>query len=411
MNTKRYLSANFSWMCFRALMLLLAIPVRIQGVEYRFEIIAQPGDVIEGRTIIGSSNEFNPVDINNHREVAFFSRVEWDGVEGFGVMTQDRFLAGAGKEVDGVIPFIDDESAWLEINDAGTVVYTADIPGIRSSSVFANDNVVYKTGDVVDGETLFGISPIPTINNHGDIVIVASLAGSRAVIRNDEIVVRGGRDLIGGFELDDLFWPRVSETGQTVFFTFLRDEPIETGLAVATPDEIIVTTGGVFDGEDIINILEIGKYSLDDRFPITVMTQFRPHRSGIIIDDEFIVKTGDSLGEYELLGIEGGATTNANNDLAFLGWIEDKGNFEEAIFINDVLILHSGVVFDGREIRGINPNFGLNDFGDLAFELAFVDGSHAIVLATVPEPMSMLLFSVGLGGAMLMRRPRRYHHA
>jgi hypothetical protein len=65
----------------------------------------------------------------------------------------------------------------------------------------------------------------------------------------------------------------------------------------------------------------------------------------------------------------------------------------------------SGVDYYGGTSSEDGQPFAFNDLGQLAFRAHFTDGSHAIVVATVPEPAGLLL-----GAAMaslLLRRKRR----
>ena len=58
---------------------------------YTLEIVAQAGDVIDGRTITGFSPEVIRVGISDDREVAFFAFAASPEGTGLSLMTQRRF--------------------------------------------------------------------------------------------------------------------------------------------------------------------------------------------------------------------------------------------------------------------------------------------------------------------------------
>ena len=87
---------------------------------YELEIIVRAGDVIDGQTIlIPFSSNPNNISINNDGEVAFLSRVVGPFGTGWGVMTQHRFIAGAGKLVDGFFAGFDNQDHTPKINNLG----------------------------------------------------------------------------------------------------------------------------------------------------------------------------------------------------------------------------------------------------------------------------------------------------
>ncbi|MFV1968713.1 MAG: PEP-CTERM sorting domain-containing protein, partial [Pirellulaceae bacterium] len=58
---------------------------------------------------------------------------------------------------------------------------------------------------------------------------------------------------------------------------------------------------------------------------------------------------------------------------------------------------------DERVIASFHPWLAMNDRGDLAFLANFEDGTAAIVLATVPEPSTVMLLSFSLAFVVFWR--------
>ena len=99
------------------ILLFVASTDQREAVGHEISIFAQRGDVFHGRTITNISFEEALFSINNQREIAFMARVEEGGA--YVVMTQNRFVAGAGQVVDGVVPRFQEEDNDVWINDLG----------------------------------------------------------------------------------------------------------------------------------------------------------------------------------------------------------------------------------------------------------------------------------------------------
>ena len=60
------------------------------------------------------------------------------------------------------------------------------------------------------------------------------------------------------------------------------------------------------------------------------------------------------------------------------------------------LIVATGDTVEGRTVSDFHHIVGMNDRGDLAFLAHFADGGSAIVMATIPEPSTLMLCVLGL---------------
>ena len=128
------------------ILLFVASTDQRAAVGHEISIFAQPGDVFHGRTIKRISNEESLFSINNRGEIAFLVEVEDDG---WVVMTQNRFVAGAGKVVDGVVTGFNDEHNGVWINDLGQVAYN--IGPVTQSTLFLDDKILFRSGDLIAG--------------------------------------------------------------------------------------------------------------------------------------------------------------------------------------------------------------------------------------------------------------------
>ena len=54
---------------------------------------------------------------------------------------------------------------------------------------------------------------------------------------------------------------------------------------------------------------------------------------------------------------------------------------------------------------------GLNDAGQLAFRYSLADGTNGVAVASVPEPGSALLVTLGLAGLLSRRRYSKRRNA
>ncbi|MCH8047973.1 MAG: hypothetical protein IID44_30120 [Planctomycetes bacterium] len=138
---------------------------------YTLEIVAQAGDIIDDRAITEFSFEAIGIGISDDREVAFFARVRGPQGVGKGLMTQRRFIAGAGKAVDGHVPQFGSEPSFA-INGLGDVAYKATNPNV-ARGVFLNQKLLIMNGDEINGQEISTIVDPPAVNNAGTVVIPA----------------------------------------------------------------------------------------------------------------------------------------------------------------------------------------------------------------------------------------------
>jgi hypothetical protein len=359
---------------------------------YRLEILAQVGDVIDGRTIFDFDFEQTSLAINNDREVAFFASVNGPGPESFGVMTQRRFIAGAGKIVDGRIPYLRDEQQPVDINDSGQVVYTAAFIG-GHTALFVNQDLILESGDVVQGQTLEQFGPTAQINDAGEVVFDTFFMNrsGHSVFSPARVVAEPGQ-IADGYSLNDPLYPRIGNNGQVAFLSGLAGFAT---FAVVTPDHVVLKPGDVIDGEVVEQIHGLGNITDAGEIVMIVRAGAWPSVYYVVAtQDHVLFRPGDVIDGQTVAALaETHSVLNNRGDLALLGWIPDaeRSAFRVALFAGGQRIATEGDVLNGKIISSFDPVFDMNDRGDVAFRVEFADGSRAVLLATVPEPSTCKL--------------------
>ena len=364
--------------------------------RYLLEIIGQEGDVIDGRRILAFSIDPNNVAINNDREVAFFAGVSWQGSADWALMTQRRFIAGAGKEVDGRVPSFNDEDHWVDINNVGEVAYTAFLPE-GGRGLFVNETLLLEPGDVVDGRTLTLIGREPQINDSGTIAFEARYEGHAgdAMFTQYGLIAEQGQTL-DGYTLGTMTFPQVNNTGEIAIAANLLELETQSKMGVISPDGVILKPGDTIDGMMVEEI--IGLSGVTDSGDVVMHAITNPtgskRTSMIVTQDRILFVPGDDLDD--LAGTK--VVLNNRDQLALLGAVAlEEGGFRRVLYAGGQVILSEGDVLDGKVITRLYPNFDMNDRGDVAFRVQFggQEGPRGIILATVPEPTTGVLLATG----------------
>jgi len=388
---------------------------------YTFSIIAEPGDVIEGRTIMHFSGEDNPIAINNLGEVVFMAAV--DSPRNYAIMTPGRFIAGAGKVVDGVVPTFADEDHLLSINDAGQVAYRGlldTVPGGNPSgrgAIFINEDIVATHGTVIDGRTITGVDFRPAINNDGTVAFVGWYEGheGKAVFTQDGLVADAGQTLADGRTMaNNIFRVQINDNGTIAFSSGFVGQ---NNVAIFTQDGLVVESAenvlpdGPFVINDVIDGRIIGgdihSFGISDDgeiafFAVTASPTGTVVGHGLFTQDRVLVEGGDVIDGHRLLAFRNGRQFDNFGRFSLLAMVDGLGppGSDQGLFVGDrtdeQFVIGAQSELFGRTIRSIHHIVGMNDRGDLAFLAHFEDGSSAIVMATVPEGSALPLCLLSL---------------
>jgi hypothetical protein len=374
--------------------------------EYTLRIIAEPGDVIDGYTIDRFSHEYTNVAINNDGEVAFFAGATGPTGTGWSVMTQRRFIAGAGKVVDGTIPGFNSEDHQVDINSSGQVVYTALLPQ-GGRGLFVNEDLWFQPGDVIDGQTLTLVFRYPQINDAGTVVFDGRYAGEDepiAIFTQTDILAHSGQT-IDGYSLAATTYPRIGNAGHVAFLTGL----LENGVgAVVSPERIVLKEGDFVDGMRVVRIDGLGGVTSSGEIVMSVTAgNSSDLQDYVVTQSRVIFRAGDRIADHRngwLVGTE--VVFNDRDELALLGAItDDEGNWlTNGLFAAGRLVAKEGDLLDGKVISEIYPNFAMNDLATVAFRVDFHDGTGAVVVATIPEPSTLgLVLGLVSVGTLILR--------
>lgn len=385
--------------------LLVVLGSAAAAAQYQLEIIAQPGDAIEGRTIDYFSIDPTEVKINNDGEVAFFAHVTGPEGSGWSLMTQRRFIAGAGKVVDGFVPAFNDEDHDIDINERGEVVYTP-ILGPAHRGVFVNERLLFQVGDVIDGRTISLVGRSPRINDAGAVVVEAwTVENPGPAIFTQDRSVAEVRQQVDGLTFGDLFRPDINDNGEIIFYSRF----VETNdVGVASTDEVILAPGNTLHGYEVFRVRNAGFSNSGE-----VRFHFITSESSIIATANRVLwQPGDGPDGFSFEHLAGAnVVLNSDSDLAYLAAaVDDAGRVTQRFLVaGDSLIASEGDVIGGKAVIQIKPNFDMNDLGQVAFRVRYEDETEAVVLATrmVPEPSGIHVASLAVFSVLALRRCAR----
>ena len=373
---------------------------------YSLEIIAQAGDVIDGRTLVAFANETTNVSINNDGEVAFFAWASGPDGQGWSAMTQHRFIAGAGKLVDGRVPEFNDEDHFVEMNNRGQVTYSAFLPGGRG--IFVDQTLIVASDDVFDGRRIIFLGRHPAISDAGTVAFFArhtdDFNGPDALFTQDGVLVETGQT-IDGYTVSGLLGPQItfSNSGEIAFRLGMLDATGGKFEAIATPDRIILKEGiDTVGGLPVIQLRDFAGISDSGEILFSAASCREPCSEPRMVasQDRVFLEYPGVVDGIRMLGIRS-SDIAANNSLefAFNGTFErEDGELHKMLFANGQRILAEGDIFDGKVIKRIRNQFDINDHGDVAFRAVFEEGGEAVFVARpiIPEPDALMLAAMGL---------------
>lgn len=305
-----------------------------------------------------------------------------------------------GNPVERAVISPNGELAFLGSDDAGFGIQ-AGTPG--------DIHAVMTAGDVAPGTAApahFASALFPSINKAGMVAFHAYInsdgnpnpqydesiwigkAGSLGMVaRQGEIAPGTGGRVYAGFEgdIDTYRTPAISGAGEAAFAALLRDsgDNLSSGLFAGKPGQVRVVA---LEGDHANNApagFTVGELRIDS--PLTINSRGQ-------------VAFGDRSGVLYVDDPAAGLLLVAGVGLPFQLGPGDVRMISEIDF-NEIQAVTGGE--DGRA-------FGFNDAGQLTFGMKFTDGTSAVVITAVPEPLGvgvvgMLVAVMGRGRASRRR--------
>ena len=302
----------------------------------------------------------------------------------------------------------------IALNGKGQTAFsfTLNGPGVNStndSGIWSEGNgngleLVAREGNVAPGTSAhfdrFVIGGPPMLNDLGDMVFVADLAGPNVESNNNRgiwsnagendlhLVVRKG-DAVPGIAnsvFDNFSIPQINSDGQIVF-------------------------AGTLSGLDIDNSNQESIWRVDASGVLHLIAQSGDNAPGT--NAIFSRTYGPGLNNMGKVGFAGqlvGEGVNGTNDFGL--WAEDRiGKLQLIVREGDTIdVSDDPDAPDFRQIELIAINGALNDVGEAFFFARFRDGSEGVFvasLAAVPEPNNMLLICTLLVSVYFARRTNK----
>ena len=353
----------------------------------------------------------------------------------------------------------------LRLNNIGHVSFHANLNGGVGEGLFfaspAGAQLVARSGDVAPGtggsltyQTFLGATGL---NANSQVAFRAQLGGSGLTSSNNtaifggdatnpQLVARAGSQAQGvpaGVNYSSFLFqqdPDLDDSGIMAFRAALTGTGVtaanNSAIYVGTPSspQLALRTGTQAPGLPAgVNFSVFGVPELNIAGEIALAADLTG--PGVTFNNEAAIFAG-SPSALALIAREGNQAPGTSAGVQFASFdfpaLNDLGQGafdavlrgtgvttanDNALFAFDpslgtILIAREGNHFDvNGELRTIqsvtflDQERGLNDLGQLAFSLAFTDGSSAIFIAAIPEPTSLALLALS-GSALLARRRR-----
>jgi hypothetical protein len=356
---------------------------RFTAEAYTLSLVAQPGDTIDGRTLLDTGGGR----LNDLGQVAFYGSF----AGGNGVFTQDKLLIAKGDVIDGKsLIFLGGGS----FNDSGTIALVGSFD--TSAGVFTQDDLLISSGAVIGGRTLQGVDA-PAINNAGTVAFRGSFQGGGhfGVFTQDSLVAEVG-SIIGGKTLTTIFTGvGLGDNGVVAFHAGFSG-----GAGVFTATSLLAAPGKILSDGFTIGSID----NLDELLPMNAsgtVAMVVNNRRAVVTQYGRIASENQNIGGFTI-GPINSVDLNDHGTVAFQTSVDGHG----AIFTQDGLVANVGDIVEGKTITDVSRP-SINNNGEIAFFANFSDGTYGIVLsngAVVPELSTTSLILVGAGWLGVRRR-------
>lgn len=433
------------------------------GLPGSIQLVAREGSSAPGTTgVFGQNSWTGPSCVNSTGTVAFSASLTGPGIDStnnigiwVGAPGAVALVARAGNPAPGTpagVVFSGGMQNWLMLNDAGHIVFRANLagPGVTSSNdagIWAGLPgalvLVAREGDVAPGtggvfdlfNYQFEAYPVPVINAAGEVVFSGHHTGGRGIWRWSggvlELVARTNTNAPGTSALFEyLFDPWMNASGELVFKASLMGEGVDftnnNGIWAGVPGAVglVVRKGSPAPGTNgllfVLNADSVGLNSIDDGGFVTILSSvvtndwtsipglgvWRYETGGgglawMVYSDPAPGMSGVNMGSPNTCGphptssmpfptqLTGTGVTSSNDDCY---WLKDVGSPPLLIVReNDQFDIGGGVMRTIGTITtspGGHRQSGYNSNRQMVIGLGFAGGTSGIFSANVPVPMT-----------------------
>ena len=360
------------WAMLPAVMLVLAVPdrrvsERAVPTSCTLTLVAKTGDTIGGKTLTGfklPSFGLNPPAINANGGVAFYATYSQGDIVGEGIFTPTSLQLKTGDVVSGQT--VGGISFVPALNDLGTVAVRC-LLSSQSLAILTSTTLLVKSGDGIGGQTLTSVG-LPAINNHGTVAFVGSFSGGTGVFTQNAMLA-GSADLIAGQTPTSFGPPAINDRGTVAFQSWFSGR---IATAILTPTATLVQTGDTIAGKTLTNLFFAPALNSDGTVAFVGVFS---GGTGVFTQKDLLVEAGDKIGGQTLTTF-GYPVISDNGVVAFFATYPGG----QGIFTQKTLIAKTGDTICGRTLVGVGQP-AISHGGTVAFAALFSDRSSAIVLA------------------------------
>lgn len=344
-----------------------AVPHSAFPIAYTLAVIAKTGDTISGKTLTGfklPSFGANAPAINGSGNVAFYATYLQGGLVGEGIFTPTSLVLKTGDVVTGQA--LEGISFVPALNDSGNVA----VRGLLSSeslAILTSTTVLAKSGAVIGGQTLTNVGS-PAINNEGTVAFVGSFSTGTGVFTQTALLARTGESIAGQTAVA-FGPPAINDRGTVAFQSWLSGR---TATAILTPDAVLVKTGDRLGGKTLTDLFFGG--ALNSSGTVAFVGSF-PSGTGVFTQKDLLVQAGDTIGGQTLTSFGYPVISDSGVVAFFATYPGGVG-----IFTQTALIAKTGDAICGRTLIGVGQP-AISQGGTLAFTALLSDRSSAIILA------------------------------
>lgn len=360
------------WVMLPAAALAFTVPVRsivdrAAPVSYTLTVVAKTGDTIDARTLTGfhlPSFGLNAPAINTSGSVAFYATYAQGNFVGEGIFTPTSLVLRTGDVVSGQT--VEGISFAPALNDRGTVAVRC-LLSSQSFALYTTTNLLVKTGDSIGGQTLSDLGP-PAINNNGTLAFAGWFSGGTGVFTQSALLASSA-DLIEGKLPTGFGPPAINDSGRVAFQSWFSGR---IATAIATPATLLVKSGDTIGGKTLTNLFFGSALSSDGTVAFVGVFS---DGTGVFTQKEILVQAGDKIGGQTLTTF-GYPVISGTGTVAFFATYPGG----EGIFTQKTVIAKTGDTLYGKTLIGVGQPV-ISEGGIVAFEGQFSDRSSAIVLA------------------------------